>query len=79
MVVATVLVGFWVNNFSNYNKVYGSISAIFILMLLIFANSLAILIGFELNVTLMNLIRKTVTTAAISQIEDKRQDESANG
>ena len=55
MIVATALVSFWVNNFSNYNKLYGSIGAIFILMSLIYVNALAVLMGFELNVTLSNL------------------------
>jgi len=52
MIVATLLVTWWVNHFSNYNKLYGSIGAVFILMSLIWANALAILLGFELNVTL---------------------------
>jgi membrane protein len=55
MILATALVTFWVNNFNNYNKLYGSISAIFILMSLIYVNSLVVLIGFELNVTISNL------------------------
>lgn len=55
MVLATFLVTFWVNNFSNYNKLYGSISAIFILMSLIYVNALVVLLGFELNVTLTSL------------------------
>ncbi|MES2883060.1 MAG: YihY/virulence factor BrkB family protein [Bacteroidota bacterium] len=55
MVMATALVTWWVNNFSNYNKLYGSISAILILMSLIYVNALAVLVGFELNVTLSNL------------------------
>ncbi len=55
MILATVLVGVWVNNFNNYNKIYGSISAVFILMSLIYVNALVILIGFELNVTLASL------------------------
>jgi membrane protein len=58
MVLATWLVTYWVNHFSNYNKVYGSISAIFILMSLVYANSLAVLMGFELNVTLSHLRRE---------------------
>lgn len=58
MILATALVSFWVNNFSTYNKLYGSISAIFILMSLVFVNSFAILMGFELNVTLTQLKAK---------------------
>jgi len=55
MIIATFLVSYWVDNFSNYNEVYGSIGAIFILMSLIYVNSLAVLMGFELNVTLSHL------------------------
>jgi membrane protein len=55
MVLATGLVTFWVNNFNSYNKLYGSISAVFILMSLIWINAIVVLIGFELNVTLASL------------------------
>ena len=55
MILATILVSWYVNSFNTYNKLYGSIGAIFILMSLIYANSLALLMGFELNVTLTNL------------------------
>jgi membrane protein len=58
MIIATGLVTYYVNHFSNYNKLYGSIGAIFILMSLIYANSLALLMGFELNVTLEHLRRQ---------------------
>ena len=46
---------FWVNHFSNYNKVYGSIGTILIIMLLIYINSLLLLIGYELNVSIHSL------------------------
>lgn len=55
MILATFLFSYWVNHFSNYNKLYGSISAIFIVMSLIYANAMAILLGFELNVTISAL------------------------
>ena len=55
MIIATLLFSYWVNHFSNYNKLYGSISAVFIIMSLIWANSLAVLLGFELNVTLASM------------------------
>jgi membrane protein len=58
MILSTWLVSFWATHFSNYNKVYGSIGAILILMSLIYANSLSVLMGFELNVTLENLKRE---------------------
>jgi len=55
MLLFTVLFSYWVNHFSNYNKLYGSISTILILMLLIYFNSLVLLIGFELNVSINSI------------------------
>ncbi len=43
---------YYINNFSNYNKLYGSIGTLIIIMLWLFINSLIILIGFELNASL---------------------------
>ena len=55
MVLFTFLFSYWVNHFSNYNKLYGSIGTILILMLLIYFNSLVLLIGFELNVSINSI------------------------
>lgn len=66
MVLSTILFTWWVNHFGNYNKIYGSISAIFILMSLIYVNSLAVLLGFELNVTLDFLKRDRVSPSSFN-------------
>lgn len=55
MLIFTAGFSYWVNNFSNYNELYGSISTVLILMLLIYFNSLVLLIGFELNVSINSL------------------------
>jgi len=55
MIVFTMGFSYYVANFGNYNKLYGSIGTILILMLLIFFNSLVLLIGFELNVSISSL------------------------
>jgi len=55
IIAFTVLFSYWVNNIASYNKVYGSLGSIMILMLLIFVNSLVLLIGFELNVSINSL------------------------
>ncbi|MBS1654281.1 MAG: YihY/virulence factor BrkB family protein [Bacteroidetes bacterium] len=55
MILFTMLFSYYVNNFGNYNKLYGSIGTIMILMLLIYFNSLVLLIGFELNVSISSL------------------------
>lgn len=53
----TYLFSYWVNNFATYNKIYGSLGSILILMFLIFVNSLVLLVGFELNVSINSLKR----------------------
>lgn len=55
MIVFTAGFSYYVSNFSNYNELYGSISTLLILMLLIYFNSLVLLIGFELNVSINSL------------------------
>lgn len=55
MIVFTAGFSYWVSNFSNYNELYGSISTLLILMVLIHLNSLVLLIGFELNVSINSL------------------------
>ncbi|MEO6404945.1 MAG: YihY/virulence factor BrkB family protein [Ferruginibacter sp.] len=45
----------FVNNFGRYNALYGSIGTIMMIMALIYINSLAILVGFELNVSITSL------------------------
>ena len=55
MIAYTMGFSYYVANFGNYNQLYGSIATIFILMLLIFFNSLVLLIGFELNVSISSL------------------------
>jgi membrane protein len=51
-ILTTWFFSYWVNKFGTYNKVYGSIGTIMILMLLIYFNSLVLLIGYELNVSI---------------------------
>ncbi|MDC3388386.1 YihY/virulence factor BrkB family protein [Flavobacteriaceae bacterium] len=53
--LATYLFGIYVNNFAQYNELYGSIGAILILMLYIWLNSNIILLGYELNASLLSL------------------------
>lgn len=42
----------YVNHFGQYNKLYGSIGTLIIIMVWLYLNSIAILIGFELNVSI---------------------------
>jgi membrane protein len=58
---------FYVNHFNSYNKVYGSIGAVIVVMMLIYINTYIILLGFELNVT----IDKTLFTMRKNKHEIK--------
>ena len=55
ILVTTYLFGIYIDNFSNYNELYGSIGALLILMLYIWLNSNLLLLGFELNASLQKL------------------------
>jgi membrane protein len=59
MIITTFAFSFWVNKFGTYNKVYGSIGTILILMILIYINSMILLIGYELNVSIHSLKKKS--------------------
>ena len=63
-ILTTFLFSYWVNRFGSYNKVYGSIGTIMILMLLIYFNSLVLLIGYELNVSIHH-VREIARRAAL--------------
>ena len=55
--LTTYLFGVYINNFSRYNELYGSIGAILIMLLYIWLNSNLLLLGFELNVVLKKFKR----------------------
>ncbi len=50
--LATYLFGIYIDNFSQYNQLYGSIGALLIMMLYIWLNANLLLLGFELNASL---------------------------
>lgn len=51
-VLTTMGFNYYINNFSSYNKVYGSLGALVILMIWLHLNSLILLIGFEINASI---------------------------
>ncbi len=58
MLGTAIIFSYWVSNFASYGKVYGSIGTVLIIMLLIYINSLILIIGFELNVSITYLTHK---------------------
>jgi membrane protein len=69
MLIFSVGFSWWVSRFGNFNELYGSIGTVMIIMALIFFNSLVLLIGFELNVSI-NSLRK---------IADERKEKQTGG
>ena len=67
LMATTILFSYWVNNFAGFNKVYGSIGTVLIIMTLVYFNSMVIIIGFELNVSI---------TYLISQAEERKLKEA---
>ncbi len=49
IILTTSLFSIWAQNFSAYNKFYGPIGSIMLVMLLIYIDSFLLLLGFELN------------------------------
>jgi membrane protein len=75
-IVATLLfiltsLGFsaYVNNFGQYNKLYGSVGTLMVILIWLYLNSIAILIGFELNLSIL---------AARTEDADRLQTVSCN-
>jgi len=56
---------FYINNFGTYNKVYGAVGTLMVIMLWLYFNSLVLLLGFELNASIShakdeNLVKNNV-------------------
>ena len=49
---------YFVNNFGSYNKIYGSIGTLIVMMLWMYFNSLILILGFELNASIDNAKRR---------------------
>jgi membrane protein len=58
LILTTLIFNYFIGNFSTYNKIYGSIGTLIIILLWINFNSLQLIIGFELNASIENAIKK---------------------
>ncbi len=58
ILLTSYLFGLYIENFSQYNELYGSIGALLILLFYLWLNSNIILLGYELNASLQQLRRK---------------------
>lgn len=52
IILVSIVFGEYVNQFGTYNKIYGSIGAMMVILLWIYFNCVVLVLGFELNVSL---------------------------
>jgi len=81
-IIASVAFSFYVDNFGTYNKLYGSIGTIIVIMLWIEINALALLIGFELNASIAinrdlkkeipGSLEEAMAEGEVHQVEDEQ-------
>lgn len=72
-IIVTIGFSLFVNNFGRYNALYGSIGTIIVLMSLVFINSLVLLIGYELNVSIHSikiLAEERLEKESIAQVNE---------
>ncbi len=67
--LSSVVFSMYVDMFNTYNRLYGSIGAIIVLMLWIQMNVMSILIGFELNASIVINKRMLSTVEKISEVK----------
>ncbi len=58
---STLGFNYYVDNFAQYNALYGSIGTIIVIMMWLYLNSIALLVGFELNASISSA-KKSLTT-----------------
>ena len=51
-IFAMIVFSYYINNFGQYNKLYGSIGTLLIILILMYVMSLILLVGFELNASI---------------------------
>jgi membrane protein len=53
-ILISVGFSYYINNFGQYNKLYGSIGTLIVILMWMYWNSMVLLIGYELNVSIKN-------------------------
>lgn len=54
IIITSIGFNYYINHFSQYNKIYGSIGTLMIILIWMYFNSIILLTGFELNVSILN-------------------------
>ena len=62
IIITSIGFNYYINHFSQYNKIYGSIGTLMIILLWMYFNSIILLTGFELNASISNAKQKRVNS-----------------
>ena len=65
----------YVTNFGNYNKVYGAVGAVIVLLLWLYMTSLVLLLGDQLNVTVGEAMQQAKAKAASREAAEAKETE----
>jgi len=74
IIVISIVYVYYINEFSKYNELYGSIGTIMILLLWIYFVSVTLLIGFELNASTHSVLMKK----RLNQLESIKKNQEKN-
>lgn len=73
-ILATLLIilssagfSFYISNFNQYNKLYGSIGTLIVILLWIYINALVLIIGFELNASIAQIKKEKASPPEIGE------------
>lgn len=74
IIVISIVYVYYINEFSKYNELYGSIGTIMILLLWIYFVSVSLLVGFELNASIHGVLMKK----RLNQLESIEKNQEKN-
>ncbi|HET6991001.1 MAG TPA: YihY/virulence factor BrkB family protein, partial [Bacteroidia bacterium] len=75
IILTSILFAYYVNNFGKYNKLYGSIGSIIVVLIWIYYNSMMLLVGFELDAGITGAREKKLSLLEQEELEMKKEEE----
>lgn len=76
IILTSLLFAWYVNNFGRYNKLYGSIGSIIVVLIWIYYNSMMLIIGFELDAGIEGARDSKMTLLEKEEEEIKKEEEN---
>jgi len=73
IVLTSVGFGYYIDQFGQYNKIYGSIGTLIVILLWMYFNAIVMLIGFELNASIFSAKERQESTSFIDFFQKKQK------